>query len=214
MAFGDGDGDIFGTITKNLDIIGHELTHGVTQLTADLEYQYQSGALNESVSDVFGSMIKQYFPKTLAKDADWLIGEGIFLPSLTKSPALRSMKEPGNAYNDPRIGKDPPPSTMDGYQDLDKWDDGGGVHTNSGIPNHAFYLASVALGGYSWEKAGKIWYAALTDRDLEGISTRKAFKIFADLTVKHAGALFDEDTQEKVRQAWIDVKVFDGRDEL
>ncbi|PQE26745.1 hypothetical protein CJF31_00003434 [Rutstroemia sp. NJR-2017a BVV2] len=219
MAFGDGDGEIFGTFTKNLDVIGHELTHGVTQLTADLEYEYQSGALNESISDVFGSMIKQYFPKTAAADADWLIGEGIFLPTVENAPALRSMKAPGTAYDNPKIGKDTQPATMDGYADLDESEDGGGVHTNSGIPNHAFYLASVALGGYSWEKAGKVWYAALTDKSLKGVDTKKTFGVFAELTVKHAGSLFDEDTQKKVRQAWIDVKVLtadkgDDKDDL
>ncbi|KAM3072505.1 hypothetical protein ACMFMG_009303 [Clarireedia jacksonii] len=207
MAFGDGDGEIFGSFTKNLDVIGHELTHGVTQLTADLEYEYQSGALNESISDVFGSMIKQYFPKTKAADADWLIGEGIFLPTVENAPALRSMKAPGTAYNNPKVGKDTQPATMDGYVDQDESDDGGGVHTNSGIPNHAFYLASVALGGYSWEKAGKVWYAALTDKSLKGVDTKKTFGVFAELTVKHAGSLFDEETKEKVRQAWVDVKV-------
>ncbi|KAF7855410.1 hypothetical protein EAF04_010153 [Stromatinia cepivora] len=214
MGFGDGDGDLFTNFTDNIDIIGHELTHGVVQLTADLEYYFQSGALNESISDVFGSMVKQYFPKTLAKDADWLIGEGIIHPSVENSPALRSMKDPGSAYNNPKIGRDPQPATMDGYQNLEKEDDGGGVHINSGIPNHAFYLASVALGGYSWEKAGKIWYAALTDRALRSVDSKEAFKTFADLTVKHAGAAFDEDTQAKVKKAWVDVKVLDGKDEL
>ncbi|ESZ90974.1 hypothetical protein SBOR_8637 [Sclerotinia borealis F-4128] len=108
MAFGDGDGDIFGTFTKNLDVIGHELTHGIIQLTTDLEYKHQSGALNESISDVFGSMIKQYFPKTSAKIADWLIGEGMC------SPAFRSMKQPGKVYNNPKIGIDPQPATLYG----------------------------------------------------------------------------------------------------
>src|SRR3954452_14873263 len=107
MAFGDGDGDIFGSFTKNLDVIGHELTHGVTQYTAELEYEFQSGALNESMSDVFGSMIKQYYggedgqTKVSSADADWLIGEGIFLPAITNAKALRSMSAPGTAYNNP-----------------------------------------------------------------------------------------------------------------
>jgi len=217
MAFGEGDGEIFGSFTKNLDVIGHELTHGVTQYTAELEYEYQSGALNESMSDVFGSMIKQYFPKTKASDADWLIGEGIFLPAITNSPALRSMKAPGTAYNNPKVGKDTQPADMDNYQDLPNTADGdwGGVHTNSGIPNHAFYLASVGLGGYSWEKAGKIWYAALTDPSLKGIDTKNAFKIFADLTAKYALSLFDQNTADVVKKAWTDVKVYkDGKDDL
>jgi len=188
MAFGDGDGEIFGSFTKNIDVIGHELTHGVTQYTADLVYEYQSGALNESISDVFGSMIKQYYypgGKQKAVDADWLIGEGIFLPTLKNAVALRSMKAPGTAYNNPKIGKDNQPSTMDGYVKLPNTGagDSGGVHTNSGIPNYAFYLVATQLGGYSWEKAGKIWYAALLDEKLQGINTKTAFTVFADLTV-------------------------------
>ncbi|KAH8597234.1 putative protease prtS [Bisporella sp. PMI_857] len=212
MAFGDGDGEIFGSFTKNIDVIGHELTHGVTQYTADLEYEYQSGALNESISDVFGSMIKQYFHadgKQKAEDADWLIGEGIFLPSLKNAVALRSMKAPGTAYDNPKIGKDDQPSTMDGYVDLPNTaaGDSGGVHTNSGIPNHAFYLVATGLGGYSWEKAGKIWYASLLDKKLQGINTKTAFKVFADLTVGYALSLFDKETQDVVRKVWTDIKV-------
>lgn len=98
---------------------------------------------------------------------------------------------------------------MDGYQDLPNTaaGDQGGVHTNSGIPNHAFYLAATALGGYSWEKAGPVWYAALNDPSIKGIDTKGAFKVFADLTVKYAGSMFDADTQAKVKKAWVDVKV-------
>lgn len=215
MAFGDGDGEIFGSFTKNIDVIGHELTHGVVQYTANLEYEFQSGALNESMADVFGTMIKQYFypsGKQKAEDADWLIGEGIFLPAITNAKALRSMKAPGTAYNNPKVGKDRQGADMDAYAKMPNTDAGdyGGVHINSGIPNRAFYLASVAIGGYSWEKAGKIWYAALSDESLRGINTSKAFTIFADLTVKYAKSLFDEDTAAKVKQAWTDVKVYKG----
>ncbi|KAH7312971.1 putative protease prtS [Rhexocercosporidium sp. MPI-PUGE-AT-0058] len=218
MAFGDGDGEIFGSFTKNIDVIGHELTHGVVQFTANLKYEIQSGALNESMADVFGTMIKQYFypsGKQLAADADWLIGEGIFLPAITNAKALRSMKAPGTAYNNPKVGKDRQPSTMAGYAKLPNTDAGdyGGVHINSGIPNHAFYLASVALGGYSWEKAGKVWYAALCDEKLKGIDTGTAFKVFADLTVEYAKSLFDADTEEKIKKAWVDVGVLEAAKE-
>ena len=147
--------DYFPGFTKNIDVIGHELMHGITQHTAGLEYEFQSGALNESISDVFGSMIKQYYHpkgKQLATDADWLIGEGIFLSTLTGAKALRSMKAPGTAYDNPKIGKDRQPADMDAYKKLPNTSSGdwGGVHTNSGIPNHAFYLAATKLGGYSW----------------------------------------------------------------
>lgn len=199
--------------TKNIDVIGHELTHGVIQHEADLEYEFQSGALNESLADVFGTMIKQYFHrdgKQLATDADWLVGEGIFLPSLDNAKALRSMKAPGTAYDNPKIGKDRQPADMDGYKKLSNTSSGdwGGVHTNSGIPNRAFYLVATSLGGHSWEKAGPIWYAALRDPEMKGIDTQTAFKVFADLTTKYALELFDEDVQAVVKAAWTKVKVY------
>ena len=92
MWFGDGDGTMFSDFTKSLDVIGHELTHGVTQYTANLAYSGQSGALNESLSDVFGSLVKQYALQQTADQADWLIGADVVGPEL--APALRSMKAP------------------------------------------------------------------------------------------------------------------------
>jgi Zn-dependent metalloprotease len=98
MVFGDGDGVVFNRLTISLDIMGHELTHGVTEKEAQLIYLYQSGALNESVSDVYGSLVKQYSKgKQAAQDADWLIGEGIWADP-NRGKALRSMKEPGTAF--------------------------------------------------------------------------------------------------------------------
>jgi Zn-dependent metalloprotease len=158
MAYGDGDGELFNRFTTSVDIMGHELTHGVTESSAGLIYRGQSGALNESWSDVFGSLVKQRSKKTEAKRADWLIGEGLLTKDV-KGKALRSMKEPGTAYDDPVLGKDMQPGHMDNY--LVILQDKGGVHINSGIPNHAFYLLAVELGGKAWEKAGLIWYKAL-----------------------------------------------------
>ncbi|WP_083901336.1 M4 family metallopeptidase [Azospirillum sp. B4] len=163
MVYGDGDGKIFDRFTKCLDVIGHELTHGVTQFTAGLDYSSQSGALNESFSDVFGSLIKQYAAGETADKADWLIGQGLLIPKAgTNRTALRSMKAPGTAYDDPDLGKDPQPATMKDYYSGS--DDNYGVHINSGIPNHAFYLAATAIGGKAWEVAGAIWYETLTTR--------------------------------------------------
>ncbi|CAM5676724.1 hypothetical protein SFUMM280S_07534 [Streptomyces fumanus] len=155
MVFGDGDGEIFLDFTIPVDVIGHELVHGVTQYTANLTYFGQPGALNESVSDVFGSLIKQYTLGQSADQADWLIGAGLLAPRVT-GVALRSLKAPGTAYDDDVLGKDPQPATMDDYVRTGR--DNGGVHINSGIPNHAFYLAATALGGNAWERAGQIWY--------------------------------------------------------
>jgi len=93
-------------------------------------------------------------PKQTAANADWLIGESIFMPNIN-GKALRSMKDPGSAYDDPNtLGKDPQPGTMAGYVNTDQ--DTGGVHINSGIPNHAFFLAATMLGVNSWDKAGLI----------------------------------------------------------
>ncbi len=159
MVYGDGDGELFERFTASLDVIGHELTHGVTDHAAGLEYHDQPGALNESFSDVFGSLVKQRARGEAAADADWIIGEGLFTPRV-RGAGLRSLKAPGSAYADPVLGNDPQPSHMDNY-DFSPEDDGG-VHINSGIPNHAFYLVAVAIGGFAWENAGRIWYAALT----------------------------------------------------
>lgn len=207
MVFGDGDGVYFRSFTDSVDVIGHELTHGVTQYTAGLTYVGQSGALNESISDCFGSMVKQRVGGETAADADWLIGAGLFTAKV-QGVALRSMKAPGTAYDDPHLGKDPQPATMDGYQDLphDQAHDNGGVHINSGIPNHAFYLAAVAIGGTSWDGAGRVWYDVLTTGNLP---KDVDFAGFAEATIKSAGALFGAggSQEQAIQQAWIDVKV-------
>lgn len=197
MVFGDGDGTLFTRFTKSLDVIAHELTHGVTEHTCGLIYRGQPGALNESVSDVFGVLVKQYKLKQDAAAADWLIGADIVGPEL--SPALRSMKAPGtaNKYDDQ-------PSTMDGF--VKTTADNGGVHTNSGIPNYAFYLLATSLGGFAWATAGKIWWATITDATLKPNAT---FKAFAQITVKQAGVLFGATSAEAeaTTGAWQAVKV-------
>jgi hypothetical protein len=198
LVFGDGDGKTFDRFTKPVDVLGHELTHAVTEHTAGLVYEGQSGALNESVSDVFASCLKQ---RLLGQDAvagDWLIGAGLFLPGV-QGRALRDMAHPGTAYDDPVLGKDPQPAHMDGY--VDTTDDHGGVHINSGIPNRAFQLAAVAIGGSAAEGAGRIWYAALTG----GLSPRSDFAAFAATTVAAAG-----EHAERVEEAWHTVGVTPG----
>ncbi|MFJ3903527.1 M4 family metallopeptidase [Streptomyces sp. NPDC090025] len=198
MVFGDGDGELFLDFTLPVDVIGHELAHGVTQHTANLAYFGQSGALNESVSDVFGSLVKQYALGQTADQADWLIGAGLLGPAVDRAVALRSMKEPGTAYDDDVLGKDPQPATMDDYVRTSS--DNGGVHINSGIPNHAFYLLATELGGNAWERAGQIWYDVLTAGTL---SEEARFTEFATATATAARARYGDAAElAAVLKAW------------
>jgi Zn-dependent metalloprotease len=201
MVFGDGDGQLFERFTRSLDVIGHELTHGVTENEAGLAYVGQSGALNESISDVFGSLVKQYHLGQTADQADWLIGAEL-LTKAVHGVALRSMKAPGTAFDDPVLGKDNQPATMAGY--VDTTADNGGVHINSGIPNHAFYLAATALGGHAWEVAGRIWYDALRAATLKPTAQ---FQTFATTTVRVARQEFDPAVATAVSDAWKQVGV-------
>ncbi|MEP7369068.1 MAG: M4 family metallopeptidase [Dermatophilaceae bacterium] len=197
MFFGDGDGSLLRDTTKGLDVIGHELTHGVTQHEANLKYSGQSGALNESVSDVFGSLVKQYHLSQDATQADWLIGADIVGPEL--APALRSLKTPGaaNPY-------DNQPADMDHYVSTST--DNGGVHANSGIPNHAFYVVATTLGGNAWEAPGSIWYDALTDPQ---VKPSCSFSHFAAVTLRHAVSRYGPSSvqAQAVRAGWQAVKV-------
>jgi Zn-dependent metalloprotease len=203
MVYGDGSGQFLtkGSLTKDIAIIAHEMSHGVTQFTAGLVYSKQPGALNEHFSDVFGALVKQYVNKETPEEADWLIGEGILGPSLP-GQALRSMKEPGTAFE-----FDNQPAHMDDYQDLpdnnDPRNDNGGVHINSGIPNQAFYLAAVALGGHAWEKAGPIWFDALCKK----LEPATQFKKAAQAIVASAGELYGNAEKKAVREAWKQVGV-------
>jgi Zn-dependent metalloprotease len=200
MVYGDGDGQLFNRFTIALEVIGHELTHGVTQFEAGLVYEGQPGALNESISDIFGVLVKQKSLGQTAAKADWLIGAGLLAPGV-KGVALRSMKAPGTAYDDPTLGKDPQPAHMKDYQKID-WDNGG-VHINSGIPNHAFYLMARKIGGNAWVKAGKIWYDALCSR----FHPRTDFKRAALETSRSAAGLFGKNSREQkaVISAWEEV---------
>ena len=139
MVFGNGSGTVFKDLTGDVDVAGHELTHGVTQFTAALNYTAdQSGALNESFSDMLGTAIDAW---AAGKDADthnWLIGEAIMADSLY-GEALRNMAEPGTAYDNPLMGRDPQPRDMSGYHDADP-------HIMSGITNRWFALICKEIG--------------------------------------------------------------------
>ncbi|NLX08454.1 MAG: peptidase M4 family protein [Chloroflexi bacterium] len=211
MVYGDGDEDLppaerlFNRFTLSLDVIGHELTHGVTQYEARLVYWNQPGALNESFSDVFGILTRQRALNQTAAESDWLIGAEL-LTSNVNGKAIRSMAEPGTAYNDPILGRDPQPGHMNDY--VNTFDDNGGVHINSGIPNRAFYITARELGGFAWERAGQIWYYALRDR----LQPQSNFQDAATATYELAGELYGSGSleQQAVRTGWAEVGITVG----
>jgi len=205
MVFGDGDEKILGRMTRSLDVIGHELGHGVTEDEAGLEYLGQSGALNEHLSDVWGSLVKQRKNNQKADAADWLIGSEVWTPEI-EGDALRSMKAPGEAYDDPLVGKDPQPAHMRDY--VETIEDNGGVHINSGIPNHAFYTTATKLGGFAWETAGRIWYETVQHPSLK---TTTGFVRFAQITLRVAQRRYGKQSGEvtAVEEGWKQVGVLD-----
>ncbi|WP_409294081.1 M4 family metallopeptidase [Peribacillus sp. SCS-26] len=157
MTYGDGDGKFFISLSAGLDVAAHEMTHGVTTHSAGLKYRFQSGALNEAFSDIFGALID---------GDDWEMGEDVMAPDAVASgrDSLRSLSNPnkfpvGAAYTSYGDGRGLYPKHMDEYYDLPLNLDNGGVHINSSIINHAAYLTGVEIGK---EKLGKIYYRALT----------------------------------------------------
>ena len=197
MVYGDGDGKIFVDFTGSNDVIGHELTHGVTQYTAGLTYTDEPGALNESISDVFGSMYRQWSAGQTVDKADWLIGSGIMGPAAKQKgyTCLRDMADPGAKHC---VSPQP--------VDYKHYIPHGDPHDNSGIPNRAFCLIAKAIGGHSWEKAGKVWYGALTNKKA---SKTMKFKAFARLTVSEAKKQFAKDPSvaAAVTKGWKTVSV-------
>jgi hypothetical protein len=190
-----------------LDVCAHEITHGVTEKESHEKYFGQSGALSESNSDIFGVLVKQYAGRQTAEQANWLVGEGILKEGI-KGRALRDMLNPGTAYDDPRMGKDPQPSDMAHY--VKTYGDHGGVHYNSSIPSKAFALFARAAGGYAWEAPGHIWFAAR-----KAAGNDPSFASFAYHTIEAARTLGHADQVEKLQDAWKAVGVTpdkNGRD--
>lgn len=200
IVFGDGNSKVFNRFTSEIDIIAREYSHGILQNQTRLMFWEQPGALLNSIADVFASLVKQYVKNQTADEADWLIGAGL-LNKKIKGKALRSLANPGTAYNDPEVlGKDPQPAHMRDFSSS-KEDMTGGAYYNSGIPNRAFYLVSTAIGGYSWEKAGRIWYEAICDKRLKEKSN---FVDFASLTLMIAKRLYGNNSLEMnaVQRGW------------
>lgn len=202
MVFGDGDGVIFQRFTKCPEVIGHELTHGVTEASSRLAYHHQPGSLNEAISDVFGCLVKQYALGQSARDASWVIGEGLLMPSIN-GDGIRNLKEPGSAYNDPLLGNDPCPSSMNDYVNTSS--DNGGIHINCTIPAHAFYISAITLGGNAWEHMGYIWYNTMVKK----LKPNTDFHQFANMTLASAAKLYGNGSLEMkaVRRGWKKVGI-------
>jgi Zn-dependent metalloprotease len=200
LVLGDGDGEIFLKFS-GLDIVAGELCYGIIQEKTKLLFQGMQGALLTHLRDIFSVMAVQWREKQTAIAASWSIGAGAF-SSKIDAPALRSMKAPGTAYNNETLGKDPQPARMRDYVTTDE--DNGGIHINSGIPNHAFYLASVAVGGFSWERIGMIWV-----KTLDRLTSSTDFEGFAATTFQTAKDLFGNNSNEAkaVAKAWADVGI-------
>jgi Zn-dependent metalloprotease len=195
--YGDGDGELFYRFTRSLEVTGHEVALGAVQSRLQLPFRNQPGALLHSLADVFGVLVRQYHLDQSVDQADWLVGDGLFVPR-PGVHALRSISQPGTGYQgDQVLGDDPQPDHMSRYVRTEQ--DQGGVHINSGIPNRAFYLAAVAIGGKAWEGAGAIWWQALADSEL---NARSGFRAFAGATVRAAGTHVDA-----VADAWRQVGV-------
>lgn len=150
MTYGDGDGIEFTNFAGAVDVVAHELTHGVIQHLSNLEYYSQPGALNEHFADVFGTLVKQRYYDQQPAEADWLIGDEIVAEGFP-GKAIRSLKSPGTANEFDRQ-----PAHMEDY--YAGGDDRQGVHINSGIPNRAFYLACLEIGN---KTSGRLWFNTL-----------------------------------------------------
>lgn len=198
------DQALFNRFTQSLDVVGHELTHGLLQCMGQLNYSGQAGALNESFADVMGSLLKQWKRDQKAGEADWLIGENLFAPRI-QARGIRSLACPGSAFDDPILGKDTQVGHLKDYRRLPSTMDHGGVHINSGIPNRAFYVTASELGGYAWEQPGLIWYLTYRDR----LSRFARFETAARMTQQVAQELFGMDSREAgaVKTGWEAVGV-------
>ncbi len=181
------------------DVTGHEISHGVTEFEAGTVYRNQPGALNEHFSDVFGALVDQRARGQSAREAGWLVGDGIWKEGVN-GRALRDMKNPGTAYNDKLLGKDPQPAHMKDF--LKTRSDNGGVHINSGIPNKAFADFATAVGGNAYEVPGKIWFEARAKA-----GANPSFAQFAFETIEAAKRIGTPEQVKMLEKAWDDVGV-------
>ncbi len=191
MAIGDGDSYVFTEFTRALDVSAHEFSHAVVSGTVDLVYQGQPGALNESFADVMATMVDR---------DDWLIGEDIVGKDVFPKGYARSLSDPDGGDQ---------PAHMNSY--VNGPGDYGGVHTNSGIPNHAAYLLATAR---SREVVEKIWYRTLYKNH---IGSQASFIDMAEGTLTACDELvaaktLNADDCVATAQAWVGVGVLGAAD--
>jgi Zn-dependent metalloprotease len=199
MLYGDGDGEFFNSFIS-IDIVGHEMFHAVTDSACNLVYEGQSGALDEHLSDVFGVLLRQWHENLTTDKDSWLLGSELFTGKVN-GRALRDMRYPGTAYNDPFMGKDEQAAHMKDYVYTD--DDNGGVHYNSGIPNKAFALFATAIGGKAWKTAGHVWFEVATAGHL---AQNCDFQTFANETMAACAKQAPQDAP-KLKAAWAAVGI-------
>ena len=196
MVYGDGDGQLFTKMFLSPDVIGHELTHGVTQYESALRYEGESGALNESLSDVFGAVFNQWLNGwDVTEPRGWLVGAGIIAPPYQAKgyACLRDMLTPSAKHC-----LSPQPEL---YSQLNPSAD---VHENSGVPNKAFALFAQALGGKAWETALHVWYDTATNRTLRSDARMSEF---AKLTVAAAKTRGGTSLRSACSAAWKKVGI-------
>jgi Zn-dependent metalloprotease len=202
LVVGDGDGKVFriGGF-KDLSIVAGTV---IPALLKQPKYRNQSGAIQKSFSNIVGTLMLQWQNMQTVEQASWLVGQGIFPGSRTM--ALVSVKDPGSAYDDPDLGHDPQVATMSKYDKTEE--DDGGVHTNSGIPNRAFYELAKQIGGYAWEKPLKVWYESV-----RGLKPDATFQDLANATVETAARLYGQRSRERqaVVESWAVVEIVAGR---
>lgn len=198
--FGDGNGKVFRPFALSLEVVAHELSHAMIDATSGLLYENESGALNESFADVMAAMVVQRHRGQSVEEANWFIGTDALLPELGLDGIRSFMRRP--AFKDhPVLRSDTQPKHYDDY--VHDPEDYGSVHANSGIPNHAFYLAATRLGGKAWERAGRIWFEAFVK-----LVPADDFAAAALKTVRTAETdQKDAEAAEAFREAWAAVGI-------
>ena len=193
LAFGDGNGKTTGDYTQALDLIAHELTHGVVAATAKLDGDDEPGALNESIADVFGVLIARR-ARTAPANPDWILGRDIFLDP--KNAGLRSLANPHSFDRNGRVFPAKYSEKLARGAKCSPANDGCEVHSNSLIPSHAAYLIAKELGD---DDTARLYYLALTQR----LAARDGFKQAATDLLDICTQVYDSARCAKVRAALV-----------